>query len=50
MNPEWEDLEGLTAEIRRVIEGNRQFLERVNDEEFPDEEGDEPELEEFEEL
>ena len=50
MTLEDDDLEGLAAEIRRLIESNRQFLERVDDEDFAeDEESEEdpaPELEE----
>ena len=31
-----DDLEELTGEIRRLIESNRAFLERVGDEEYDD--------------
>ena len=54
--PEADEVEELAREIRRLIEGNRLFLERVNDEEYEDEDdeesGGEPEpgSEEYEEL
>jgi len=32
-----DDLEELTSEVRRLIESNRVFLERVNDEDYEDE-------------
>jgi hypothetical protein len=35
---ESDDLEELTSEIRRLIDSNRLFLERVGDEEYDDEE------------
>ena len=52
--PEADDLEELSREIRRLIESNRLFLERVNDEDYDDEE-EAPEAEpepgeEYEEL
>jgi len=55
---EHDDLDELAGEIRRLIESNKVFLERVNDEDYEDEdEADsdpetEPESdpEEFEEL
>ena len=58
MTLEHDELEELTSEIRRVIESNKAFLERVNDEEYEDEdEGEEAEPgaaeqdpEDFEEL
>ena len=58
MTLEHDELEELTSEIRRVIESNKAFLERVNDEEYEDEdEGEEaesgaaePDPEDFEEL
>lgn len=55
MTLEHDDLEELTNEIRRLIESNKQFLERVNDEEYADEDdeeesGPEPGPEDFEEL
>ena len=55
MTVEHDDLEELTNEIRRLIESNKTFLERVNDEEFEDEDetaepGSEPEPDDFEEL
>lgn len=58
MTLEHDDLEELTNEIRRLIESNKQFLERVNDEEYADEDedgdgdesGTEPGPEDFEEL
>jgi hypothetical protein len=34
---EGDEVEELTKEIRRIIESNRVFLERVNDEEYEDE-------------
>jgi len=34
---ESDDLEELTSEVRRLIESNRVFLERVNDEDYEDE-------------
>lgn len=50
MSLEHEDLEGLAAEIRRIIESNRHFLERVEDEDFPEDEEEtdsaDPELDE----
>jgi len=50
MSMQDEELEGLAAEIRRIIESNRHFLDRVEDEDFPDDEEEteevEPELEE----
>ena len=57
MTVEIDDLDELTSEIRRLIESNKAFLERVGDEDY-DEEGedeaapeDEPEsAEDFEEL
>lgn len=57
MTVEIDDLDELTSEIRRLIESNKAFLERVSDEDY-DEEGedeaepeDEPEsAEDFEEL
>jgi hypothetical protein len=33
-----DDLQELTNEIRRLIDSNRQFLERVSDEEYDDDE------------
>ena len=53
--PEAGEIEELAKEIRRLIESNRQFLERVNDEDFDDEdEAAEPEpgedVEDYEEL
>jgi len=48
---ESDDLEELTKEIRRLIESNRLFLERVSDEECEDEGGDpEPGTDDYEEL
>lgn len=56
---EHEDLDELAGEIRRLIESNKEFLKRVVDEDYDDEEeGDEDEaetpdeedVEEFEEL
>ena len=42
MTLESDDLEELTAEIRKLIETNKAFLERVNDEAYedPEEEGE----------
>jgi len=57
LEPEADDVEELAKEIRRLIESNRAFLERVNDEEYEDEDaesGDEsvpdPGAEDYEEL
>jgi Sec-independent protein translocase protein TatA len=36
-----DDVEELTKEIRKLIESNKQFLDRVNDEEYEDEDEDE---------
>lgn len=38
VEPEGDEIEELAKEIRRLIESNRQFLDRVNDEDFDDEE------------
>jgi Sec-independent protein translocase protein TatA len=35
-----DDVEELTKEIRKLIESNKQFLDRVNDEEYEDEDED----------
>ena len=45
MTLESDDLEELTNEVRRLIESNRVFLERVNDEDYEDEDeaGSDPE-------
>lgn len=40
MSFEDDELEALTDEIRRLIESNKQFLARVNDEEYEDEDQD----------
>ena len=54
--PEGDDVEELAKEIRRLIESNRAFLERVNDEEYEDEDAEtdesepEPGAEDYEEL
>jgi len=51
-----EDLDELAGEIRRLIESNKEFLKRVVDEEYDDEDeldedGEAPEdAEDFEEL
>ncbi len=57
MTVENDDLEELASEIQRLIKSNREFLERVNDEEYDaDDEGEESdtdaeeELEDYEEL
>lgn len=56
MSAELDDLDELTSEIRRLIDSNRLFLERVGDEEYEDEsEGDEgeppePAADDYEEL
>ena len=55
VEPEGDEIEELAKEIRRLIESNRQFLERVNDEDYDDEEESpepeaEPEVEDYEEL
>lgn len=55
--PEGDEVEELAKEIRRLIESNRLFLERVNDDEY-EEEGEEenpaadpePGADEYEEL
>jgi len=39
--PEGDDVEELAKEIRRLIESNRLFLERVNDDEYEDEDEEE---------
>ena len=50
MSIENDDLEELTSEIRRLIASNKDFLERVNDEEYDaDEEEEGPVSEEGEE-
>ncbi len=52
MGDERNELDELSREIRKVIENNRKFLDRVMDEEFePDDEADETKDEDvFEEL
>ena len=58
MTLENDDLEELTKEIRRLIDGNRAFLERVSDESYEDPENEEepadpaaePESDDYEEL
>ncbi|GFO56607.1 hypothetical protein GMSM_36140 [Geomonas sp. Red276] len=52
-----DDLEALAAEVRKQIQSNNNFLERVLDEDYDDEDGvgdEEPvadeDIEEFEEL
>jgi len=35
--PEGDEVEELAREIRKIIESNRVFLERVNDEDYEDE-------------
>lgn len=58
MSFEDDELEALTDEIRRLIESNKQFLARVNDEEYEEEDQDEEgtaqegetDSDEFEEL
>jgi hypothetical protein len=52
---ESDDLEELTNEIRRLIDSNKLFLERVSDEEYEDEDEEggqdlEPGPDEYEEL
>ena len=56
---EADEVEELTREIRRLIESNRLFLERVNDEEYEDDAEDagadsvaepQPGAEDYEEL
>lgn len=37
MTLEHDDLDELAGEIRRLIESNKVFLERVNDEDYEDE-------------
>jgi len=51
--PEADEVEELAKAIRRLIESNRLFLERVNDEQYEDEDaepGSEPVAEDYEEL
>ena len=57
MTLESDDLEELTSEIRRLIDSNKVFLERVSDEQYESEEDDEeagpepaPAPDEYEEL
>lgn len=51
MGDERNELDELSREIRKVIENNRRFLDRVMDDEFEPEDGDELKDEEvFEEL
>lgn len=56
MTLESDDLEELTSEIRRLIDSNKVFLERVSDEQCESEEEDEeagpeePAPDEYEEL
>lgn len=44
-----DDLDELANEVRRLIESNKAFLERVTDEDYDDEEEAEPAPEEGEE-
>ena len=55
--PEADDVEELAREIRKIIESNRVFLERVNDEDYEDEDEEpdpvretEPGSDDYEEL
>jgi uncharacterized protein YwgA len=57
LEPEADEVEELAREIRRIIESNRVFLERVNDEEYEDEDEEsdpgkqsEPVTDDYEEL
>jgi len=51
MGDERSELDELSKEIRKIIEGNRKFLDRVMDEDFEPEESEEAKDEEvFEEL
>lgn len=51
MNEEVGELDELSREIRKIIDNNKKFLERVMDEDFePDEPASESEGEVFEEL
>jgi hypothetical protein len=51
MGDERSELDELSREIRKVIENNRKFLDRVMDEDFEPEDGDEGKDEDvFEEL
>ena len=57
MTLEGDDLEELAKEIRRLIESNRLFLERVTDEEYEDEDEEaeaeaeaDPDSEEYEDY
>ncbi|ACH40394.1 hypothetical protein Gbem_3399 [Citrifermentans bemidjiense Bem] len=45
-----DDLDELANEVRRLIESNKAFLERVTDEDYDDEEEAEPATEEGAEL
>ena len=40
MTPEDDDLEELAREVRRLIESNRLFLERLSDEAYEDEDAE----------
>ena len=54
--PEADEVEELAREIRKIIESNRVFLERVNDEDYEDEDEEsdlkepEPGSDDYEEL
>ena len=55
MTPENDDLEELTKEIRRLIDSNKAFLERVSDEAYEDPDNEEepaaePEPDDYQEL
>lgn len=50
MTDEKNDLEEITQEIRKIIDNNKKFLERVFDEDFESEDEGSVEAEEFEEL
>lgn len=55
MSFEDNELEELTGDIRRLIESNKAFLDRLNDDEYQADDDDEdgeslPELDDYEEL
>jgi hypothetical protein len=53
---EHDDLDELASEVRRLIQGNKEFLQRVLDEDYDEEDESEeepeaePDAEDFEEL
>lgn len=50
MSEEQNEMDELSRDIRKIIDANRKFLERVMDDEFEPDGTDGPEEEEFEEL